>query len=324
MKPIAKIVALILLVGCFIVELYLLRAYKSQLAPIAIASAAAAAFFLFAAWCLNKTEQLFVTVFNAFKAGLASILGLLLIIYAALHIGWLGNYIANFIENGSSLYPALMVASFFCLPFFLIPFLYTPSKPAETPPQVLITTLSWNRKADIETFIQHQFDREKIEAGYPSGKFWNWYPIIEALQKYSTIQTLYLLISEDTAKELEGIECNGHRQEGVYKYMLEVLGLGKVTVHLIKTINPQEIDLYKQDVEKKLTDLLNNKTFADEVMLFDLTGGTAIASVAMVLLAYKGKRRAIYKQQGFDKKLTIFNPDTQSFRELWQQILESL
>jgi hypothetical protein len=324
MKPIHQIIAIALTVACFAVELHLLRAHKNQLATAAIASAAVATGLLLLAWRLRKTEKLFVTVFNAFKAGLANVLGLLLIIYAALHIGWLGNHFASYTDNGSSLYPVLLVASFFCLPFFVIPFLYGKKPTGEVPPEVFVSTLSWNSKSNIQLFVDNDFDKEAIAIALGKQQ-WNWLPSLMVLNKYPTIKKMYLLVSEGAAKEFEGLStADGHQDLDIYKYMLQRLGLQRVELHLIKVINPGNIVDFKKEAEKKLANLLNNHEYPDEKMLFDITGGTAVASVALILLAYKGKRRAVYLEQGTNKGPEIFNPDTQDFKELWQQILERL
>lgn len=324
MKPIAKILAVTLILVCLATELYLMRYHKDCLMPLSIISALLTLFVLILAWYLNKTEQLFVTIFNAFKAGLASVLGLLLIIYTALHIGWLGSYITNYVDNGGTPYPALLVLSFFCFPFFVLPFFYCKKKQGETPPEVFISTLSWNTKSDIQMFIDQGFEEVPI-ATLLGKRQWNWLPAIKVLKKWHSIKKMYLLVSEGAAKEFEGLVTpDGHKDLGIYQYMLLLLGLQRVELHLIKVSNPNNVVKFKEEVATKLANLLDNKEYPDEKLLFDITGGTAIASVALILLAYKGKRQAVYLEQEIGKEPQIFNPDTQSFKELWQQILESL
>ncbi len=313
MKPISKIAVIFLIIACFATEVWLMRTYKADMMPFAVVSALIAVFFLSVVWCVDKQYLLFVTILNAFKAGLAGILGLLLILFTALHIGWLGTCITNYTDNNGSLYEALFVLSIFCIPFFIMPLFYPREREEEeVSPEVLISSLSKNEKATIQEFIG-------------TGKLpWNWQPSVNVLKGNSSIHTMYLLASEGTAAAFEGLQTDGYRELELYRLMLQQQGLQHVNLIILKVINPNNLVDYKRDLENKLAGVLNNKQYPDEKLLFDITGGTVISSVVMILLAYKGKRRAVYQQQDGNKDLEIINPDTQNFKELWQQILEGL
>jgi type IV secretory pathway VirB2 component (pilin) len=324
MRQGGKIAGVIFILICFAAEIYLQKECKQQAKITAVASILIAVLIFLAALYKNKTQKLFSTIFNAFKGGIASLLGLLLIIYAGLQINWFGNYIANYIDKGEDLYRAITTAAFFCIPFFALPFFTRQPVAGSRQPEFLITTLSKNSREQLQLFINAGFNKAEIFKMIPGLKFWNWEPTIEVLKKYGTIQTVFLLISEGVAKEFEGLSSGKFTGVDIYRSMLQQQGLDHVQVQVIPVINPNDLVHFKTELEIKLNDILDNPAYPDEKLIFEITGGTAMASVALVLLAFKGKRRAVYKQQDGGKEIIMMEPDVQSIKELWQQILESL
>lgn len=307
-----NLLATLMVLGLASLEIFLLKQNNTNACGIAWLSAGLPVVLLSLAYSLNKTTLIFVTFFNAFKAGLASLLGLVLILYTALHIGWMGSYINDYIEKGEHLAKAFTVIGFFCTPFFIIPFFYARKKPGISLPEVLISNLSYNDTAKISQYIQNNV--------LP----WNWEPTIEILNTHKSINKIYLLVSETAGAQFKGLSYQGVSDVEIYRQMLREKGLGHVQLFFRNIIDPNDLFDYKRDAEKQLADVLDESKYPDEKLVFDITGSTVFSSIAMVLLAFKGKRMAVYKQQSGPKGVPLFNPDTQSIRELWQQILESL
>jgi hypothetical protein len=323
LKPAGKIWGTFIVLVCLIAEVLLLKEYKYMAKEIALLSAAFAVFAWSLVWWKRKTELLFVTIFNAFKAGLASVLGLILIVHVIIHLGFIGTDISNYIDKGEGLYQAFISLCFLCIPFFILPLFAKKKKYNYLQPEILIATLSFNKSDRIRNFIENQFDETLLNKN-ETRQFWNWLPVLKILTQQPSIKKLYLLVSQDVMKEFAGIEYHNTEGINIYRKMLDEKQFTNVALEIVPIKNPVDFIQCKAEIEQKLHSLLADTNIPDEKLLFDLTGGTAVASIVMVLLAFTGKRRAVYQKQedGFD--VEIIEPDVQNIRELWQQILENL
>lgn len=324
-KELKNFTGIVVVILCFSAEIDIIKNYQDQIDRISLTLALVTFFVWFFLYLLNKTELLFVSIFNAFKAGLSSILGLFLVLHTIIHTDLITSYISEYINNGKSFYPALLSVSFFCLPFFILSLISKKEKIKYRDPEILISSLSLNKRDVIQKFIDNNFN-ESILNDAVNRRFWNWLPLIKVLRKYSSIKKVFLLVSKDVKKEFEGLQNRSEIGFEIYKRVLaeKVLTANNVELEIVEVINPSNYDEYKVNLEKKLYTVFNHKKNLDDVLLFDLTSGTAISTIVMLIFAFKGNRRAIYQRQEENFDLEIIQPDVQTLRELWQQILENL
>lgn len=318
---------IVVVIFCFVAELFLLKNYKGCIKEIVIILAIAITILWLLVKTLKKTELLFVTVFYAFKAGLANMLGLFLIFYMLIQFGLLTNYLSSYVVDNNNIYSLIICVFyllFFVLPFLIIALFSNKSSNKYPDPKVLISTLSKNKYERIEEFIKNDFDESKLNDTVHQ-RFWNWLPTIKILKQYPSIKHLYLFVSSDVIKEFEGFSIDNNNGLDIYKTMLSKKGLlPRVSLQFIYVSNPVNYSEYKVLVESKLKPLFENKKISEDKLLFDLTSGTAITSIVMMMQAFKGKRRAIYMKQEGNYDVEIIEPDIHSFKELWQEILHSL
>jgi hypothetical protein len=137
--------------------------------------------------------------------------------------------------------------------------------------------------------------------------------LITSAEIHQLIATINQLIAEDTT----GYFINFNMEKLIQKYYPDR--------HIkVAYSNPMEFnDFY--DIKSKLQSAIQEhalgKGFIDADLLFNITGGTAQLTAAMILSALKGDRKAEYIKQNKDEiKVISVDVDVLTIQDLWDEI----
>ncbi|ASJ15764.1 hypothetical protein A3L04_01090 [Thermococcus chitonophagus] len=272
----------------------------------------------------------------------------LFILFAMTLTAWLPDGL----EEGDIVFAVSTLMYTFGLVFLSAWVFGVPRKSTQLPARAkyLVASLSIPNWGDDSVFERAKCEDFLRGAVYEGNRPLNIIPLYVALAYHKDrLEEVFLLVSDRVAGEIE-------RREYIerffsmtskclsLKFVINfgelfpgrgevVIGEGReVHVHFIRIGSGQDIKEVKNSVSTGLSDLLERE--GSEV-IFDITSGTAVISVAMILEAIKGDARAEYLLQNCEKEyktecielieLTLFDFEdlVREFREYFERLYES-
>ncbi|RLF89845.1 hypothetical protein DRN82_03980 [Thermococci archaeon] len=223
------------------------------------------------------------------------------------------------------------------------------STPLPARAKYLVASLSISNWSDDNVFERAKCQDFLRGTVYEGDKPLNIIPLYAALAYHrDRLEKVFLLVSNKVAGEIErrrylerffsvASKCLGLKFVVNFGELSPgrgecIVGEGReVHVHFIRIGSGQDIKEVKNSISAELSDLLG-KEGSDVV--FDITSGTAVISVAMILEAIKGDARAEYLLQNCEKEyksecielieLTLFDFEdlVREFREYFERLYE--
>lgn len=247
----------------------------------------------------------------------SSVYGFAVVLFWLFNLAWAPTLLLDAIQGKGAWELLWLVVLFASIPF-LLPLPPKKSR-GKVPPEerkVLITALPIPLDYGTEKYnplaIQAALD-------YP-GWLGNWTSIHKCLTYYTNIERVYFIVSDQAINFLSDLPPAIEPLE----MLLSETKFGR-TVDIVKI---KALDVY--DFNKMYTPLreetefrLKSHGYTDNQVMFSLTNGTVIQSIALAFLAMKGFRGSVYSRQD-DRELVELPVDIYSIRELWEEITDQL
>jgi hypothetical protein len=306
----------------------------------------------------NNDPNILIQIILNLKGEAGNWFGIFSILYVLINLNWLSTLTWNvsFITKGEELnffssfylnridyftlnsFGLFFVKLLLILEFLFLPFILFPGQKKQNPtdPKVLIAGVSllvprYNKidskelKSALDRFNtkneEQPFDYFNIEADH----WGRWNSINKSLFNRKSIEQVVLLVSHDVIALNEEIIKLGKAYQD--KFNLEKLIYDRYPDRNIKIIKSCEIDFNTfLDAKTKIEEVLQRYVlpkYKDEEILFNITGGTAPLSTAMILHALKGERKAEYVHQK-DLNIIDIDVDVLTVQDLWDEILQKV
>ncbi len=275
----------------------------------------------------KKTDHFSAFIFKIFKNIAGNILGIIAIIYFTTHIGWIFTALRDsyVTDNLHLMSQFSLYLNFLFFPYLFLTFFLKKRKDDVLPKnrKVLLTSLSifdYNRNAEGELSPQDKkvLNVIKSKKDYHTwGRDVNWQPIFLAIEKYENLKEIIVLNTKQTKYQNNAIKnSNDYKNYTFEKLIRNYFPKIEVTNAMIE--NPNELQSTVEDLNFILRKKLKN--YEDKDIVFSITGGTAVITAAMSMVAIKGDRGITYMDQ--QKNITINNSvDVFDIKELWEEII---
>lgn len=291
----------------------------------------------------NESEPLFIIfLIKGFQVKGSDIIGIFNIVFTLCSISWigielyyhsLGGVLNAFIYAGFMILYPLIIANY-VLPKTLVEEIYHP--------KVLITALSKIFKYEILQESINEMETEKLKWGnqkflkpdgtikmagsVPWGPWANWDPIRKSIIEHkASFHEIIIILSNEVAKDIDKFPDNLKPD----KLISDFLELVYPNLNHQVKINLKRVGVSGNDFHENLIvidgiiQLLKHQKTEDKDILFNITGGTAAISGAMILKAIPNDRRAEYSRQDTgiieEVPLNIYH-----VKDLWGELLEKV
>ncbi len=328
-KRFSHLLKALLFILLFIIEYYIITSENNeQLIMINCILLAINLCMLTLLIILKKADHFSAAIFKIFKNIAGNILGIIAIIYFTTHIGWIFTALRDSYTTDKEhlLSQFALYLNFLFFPYLFLTFFLKKRKEEVSPKnrKVLITSLSifdYNRNAEGELSPQEKkvLNIIKDNKSYLTwGRDVNWQPVFLAVEKYKNLEEIIVLNTKQTKYQNNAIKnSNDFKDYTFEKLIKKYFPKIKVTNDMIE--KPNELQSTVEDLNFILRKKL--KKYEDKDIVFSITGGTAVISAAMSMIAIKGDRGITYMDQ--QSNVIINNSvDVFDIKELWEEIID--
>jgi len=291
----------------------------------------------------NDNDPLFIVfLIKGFQVKGSDLVGIFNVVFTLCSIAWIG--IELYYHTLSGVLNALIYAGFMILYPLLITNYVLP-KPTEQEvyhPKVLITALSRILKSDIlqkslddmETENQNWKDQVFLDengslkkaGSVPWGPWANWDPIRKSILEHkASFHEIIIILSNEVAIDIDKLPDNLKPDKLISDFINLVYPNleHKIKIEL-KRVGVSGNDFHENMLAiDGIIQLLKHQKTDEKDILFNITGGTAAMSGAMILKAIPDERRAEYTRQDTgnteEVPLNIYH-----VKDLWTELLEKV
>jgi hypothetical protein len=320
---------------CVVLEVYLLT---YQISKVQWIGPALLFTILLTAIVFQKKAAASLNYFKEYlKSETAFVSGIGIVIYVILHIPLVEHFIHDYVHHEKDALGKIFLSlGFMFLPTFFQAVLSSIQYFRLTPEpekKILITALSELlgpvKFLIDDTSIQGAINKAKNETNpsfdkldIANGSWGKWHPIKKSLEKHTSLEMVYFIISP----EIENFICLIEQNPLLSSFKVD---------DLVRSINPAIVEIKKskatdfnsfqnlqalrlEEIEPQIL-----KKYKDEEVVCNITGGTALVSTMMSFIAIKGGRKLEYVQQSpnsADRILKDIPIDALSIEDLWSSI----
>jgi len=291
----------------------------------------------------KNSEPLFIVfLIKGFQVKGSDIVGIFNVVFTLCSISWIG--IELYYHTYCGVLNALIYAGFMILYPLLIAnyVLPKPIEPEVYHPKVLITALSKIYKHENLQESISEMEKERLDwkdqvfkkadgsmktvGSVPWGPWANWDPIRKSIIEHkASFHEIIIILSNEVAEDIDKFPDNLKPDKLISDFINLVYPNLK---HKVK-INMKKVGVSGNDFHENMLEidgiiqLLKHRKIDEKDILFNITGGTAAISGAMILKAIPDERRAEYTRQDTgsieEVPLNIFH-----VKDLWTELLDKV
>jgi hypothetical protein len=287
----------------------------------------------------NNDPLFIVFLIKGFQVKGNDIVGIFNVVFTLCSISWIGIELYFHTFNG------FLNALIFAVFMILYPLLIVSPKPDENEvyhPKILITALSKIFNSDILKKSLNEMKTENLNWEYqvfsnadgsikkagsvPWGPWANWDLIRKSIIEHkASFHEIILILSNEVAEDIDKLPAELKPEKLISDFIQLVYPTIEHKVKIdLRRVGVSGNDLLENGVAiDGIIQLIKHRKNEEKDILFNITGGTAAISGAMILKAIPGERKAEYARQ--DTGLIDAVPlDIYNVKDLWAELLEKV
>ncbi|MEI6885550.1 MAG: hypothetical protein WCO02_13755 [Bacteroidota bacterium] len=289
----------------------------------------------------KKKEPLFIVyLIKGFQVKGSDWIGIFNIMFTLISIAWIGNELYAQTLNG--VYNALIFICFMLLYPLICAILFLPQNRIKdvVKPKVLISALSLLTENDLRTCM-NEMDKPELKHKWKEpifkltngelkkhkdfifGPWFKYDPIRKSIIKHGgSFKEIHLIVSSEVANSIKSLPDDLKPEALINNFLHKHFPNSKTEVFLVQHgISGNDMGMTGIGLESVLKIAL--RKFKDKEILFNITGGTAAISSAMILKAIPRGRKAEYARQdtGIIEEIPLSIYD---LKDLWDELLEKV
>jgi len=290
----------------------------------------------------EESEPLFIVyLIKGFQVKGSDLIGILNVIFVLCSIAWVGVEFYNHTLNGYL--NSLIYACFLILYPLIVARYFLPKEPSkdEYQPKILIYAVSnleekflrpsliemeekYPDKWHEQVFYNENGAIKTIPSGAPWGPWGNFDPLRKSIIFHKALfKEIILIVSSEASGKIDKLPENIKPVKLISDFLEKCFKGHDIKVKIVSDdISGNDMKL-NEIVIKDILKTLFARNFKNRDILFNITGGTAAISGAMILNAIPGERRAEYARQdtGIIEDIPL---DIYDVKELWNELLEKV
>lgn len=290
----------------------------------------------------DKNSPLFIVyLIKGFQVKGSDLVGILNVVFTLGSISWIG--IEIYYQTLHGVLNALIYTGFMIIYPLLIANYFLPKTPnkEQHPPKVLITALSMIDEEKLKNSIAEMDDEQlkdrwlnqtfvdshgavKKSGPFIWGPWGNLDPIRKSIIAHKAcFHEIVLIASSEVAEKIELFSKELKPDSLIYSFLNSHYPNNNIRVRIVSDgISGSDMGKNLSSLERIIQLLFENK-YSDKDILFNVTGGTAAISGAMILKAIPGERSAEYARQdtGIIEEIPV---DIYQVKELWNELLDKV